>query len=52
MAMVLAKHREPALLGQFVERALHHMPHVRVDLVDVGILAELGDDVDRRQAPP
>ena len=47
--MRLAQHREPSLGGQFAERTLHHVPHMGVDLVYVGILAELGHDVDRRQ---
>ena len=46
-----AEHREPAFGGELVERPLHDLAHVRVDLVDVGVLAELGDDVDRRRAP-
>src|SRR6202011_336356 len=45
----LAQHREPAFAGEFVEGTLHHVPDVSVDLVDVGVLAELGDDVERRQ---
>ena len=46
-----AEHGEAALLGQFVERPLHDVPDVGVDLVDVGVLAELRDDVDRLAAP-
>ena len=46
-----AEDRQAAFGGQFVERPLHDMPDVRVDLVDVGVLAELGDDVDRLAAP-
>src|SRR4029079_17774194 len=51
MAMVSAKHREPALLGQFVEGPLHDVSNVGVDLVDVGIIAELDEDVDRQTHP-
>ena len=43
----LAQHREPAFARQLVERGLHHRADVEVDLVDVGILAELRRDVDR-----
>ena len=42
-----AEYREAALGGQLVEPLLHHAAHVRVDLVDVGILTELCADVDR-----
>jgi len=44
--MVSAKHREPALLGQFVEGPLHDVSNVGVDLVDVGIIAEFGENPD------
>src|ERR1700743_2836567 len=42
-----AQDREPTLLGQPVQRGLHHRPDVLVHRGDVGILAELRGDVDR-----
>src|SRR5271170_907621 len=42
-----AQDREPALLGQPVQRGLHHRTDVLVHLGDVGVLAELRGDVDR-----
>lgn len=42
-----AEYRETALGGQFVEPLLHHAAYMRVDLIDVGMLTELCDDVDR-----
>src|SRR5271166_4517118 len=45
----LAQHWEPALAAQSIESALHYGADVGVDLVDVGVIAELGDDVDRLQ---
>ena len=50
-AMPSAEHGEASFLGQLVERLLHDVADVGVDLVDVGVLAELGDDVDGRAAP-
>src|SRR5271166_4582861 len=43
---VSAQYGEPALARKLVEGGLHHRAHVGVDLVDVGFLAELGEDVD------
>ena len=40
-----AEDRETALGGQLVEPLLHHVAHVRVELIDVGMLTELCDDV-------
>src|ERR1700722_16009248 len=42
-----AQDREPALLGQPVQRGLHHRTYVLVHLGDVRVLAELRGDVDR-----
>src|SRR5258708_13569881 len=62
-----AQDREPALLGQPVQRGLHHRTDMLVHLGDVGVLAELRGDVDlledlgdnlrrrrkfRRESPP
>ena len=47
----LAEYREAALLRQLVERGLHHLADVSVDRVDVRVLAELLDHVDRVRAP-
>ena len=33
----LAQHRESAFAGKFVERRLHHRPHMNIDLVDVWV---------------
>ncbi len=43
----LPDHREPALAGEFVQRPLHDPSDVRVHLVDVSVLAELGGNIDR-----
>src|ERR1700737_1256842 len=42
-----AQDREPAMLGQPVQRGLHHRTDVLVYLGHVGVLAELRGDVDR-----
>jgi hypothetical protein len=39
---------ESASGGECVEGVLHDAAHVGVGLVDVGVLAELRNDVDRR----
>src|ERR1700730_16509179 len=44
---ISAQDREPALLGQPVQRGLHHRTDVLVHLGDVGVLAESRGDVDR-----
>ena len=44
-----AQNRKPPLAAQPVEGGLHHRADVGVNFVDVGILAELGGDVDRPQ---
>ena len=44
-----AQHRKAPLLRQPVESGLHHRADMRVDLGDVGVLAELRHDIDRLQ---
>ena len=39
--------RETAFAGQIVQRGLHHRADMSVDLVDIGVVAELRGDVDR-----
>ncbi len=46
---VAAEYREPALLGQPVESRLHHLADMRIDGVDIGVLAELLQHIDRVQ---
>ena len=48
---ILADHGEAALGGEAVERVLHHAGDVVVDLVEVGLGAELLAQVDRRPGP-
>src|SRR5690242_1986288 len=42
-----AEDRKSALLGQSVQRGLHHRTDVLVDIVDVGVVTEARGDVDR-----
>jgi hypothetical protein len=42
----LADYRQSALAGEPVERRLHHLADVGIDLGDVRVLAESGGDVD------
>ena len=45
----LAQDGQTALAAQLVQGSLHDRAHVCVDLMDVGVLAEPGGDVDRLQ---